>query len=132
MATMPVAFSPVGTADAEESQPPAAEHVQLDASSAEPAPLPMPHHVRLGFLADARFRILLPFEVHLISEHESTVAEAVEVDEFGYGGNSAEAIRDLQRTLVELYESLDHDQARLGPDLDRVWRVLQEKLARRR
>ncbi len=39
---------------------------------------------------------------------------------------------ELGRTLSELYRSLEADEGRLGPDLQRVWAVLKEYVVRRK
>jgi hypothetical protein len=71
----------------------------------------------LGTLMDGRFRILRPIDVTLTKENDDVIAEAHELNEFGFGKNFSEALRDLQRTIVELYLSLTSGQHDLGPDL---------------
>jgi hypothetical protein len=54
-----------------------------------------------------------------------------EIDEFGTGGNLSAAIQDLGRTLSELYLSLSSEKGNLGPEMERIWRVLQQFMAPR-
>lgn len=82
----------------------------------------------LGTLNDARLRVRQPFQVTMSTENDDFIAEAVEIDEFGFGKNPSAAIRDLQLTIVELYFTLKNEAHRLGPDLKRVLRVLESKL----
>jgi hypothetical protein len=89
-----------------------------------------PEEFRLGALRDARLRIREPFLVRFSSEGGHIIAEAPEADEFGFGRNPSEALADLQRALAALYFSLDEEQQRLGPDLERVWDTLRRKISR--
>ncbi len=82
----------------------------------------------LGTLNDARLRVRQPFQVTMATENDDFIAEAVEIDEFGFGKNPSSAVRDLQLTIVELYFTLKSEADRLGPDLKRVFGVLESKL----
>ena len=82
----------------------------------------------LGTLNDARLRVRQPFQVTMSTENDDFIAEAVEIDEFGFGKNPSAAVRDLQLTIVELYFTLKSEAHRLGPDLKRVFHVLESKL----
>lgn len=94
--------------------------------------VPFPAEMRLGALRDGRLRVVQPFRVRFSSEGPQVIAEAPEVEEFGFGSNPSEALTDLQRALAALYLSLDEEEQRLGPDLARVWHILQRKISRRR
>ena len=83
---------------------------------------------RLGTLSDGRFRVIDPFDVVFLIDGDSLVAEAAEINEFGFGATYSEAIRDLQLTMVELYLTLSEDQANLGPDIQQVWNTLNGKI----
>jgi hypothetical protein len=74
----------------------------------------LPRQFLLATLGDARLRVLRPIRVSVRTEESDFVAEAEELNEFGFGESQVEAVRDLQRTIVELYLELDADQARLG------------------
>ena len=83
---------------------------------------------RLGSLSDGRFRVVQPFDVDFLLDGDSLVAEAAEINEFGFGSTYSEAIRDLQATIVELYLTLRDDQTNLGPDIQQVWDTLNDKV----
>lgn len=84
----------------------------------------------LGTLGHRRLRVHLPFAVKLDTENEDYIAEVEVISEFGFGKSISEAVADLQRAIVDLYFTLEEDQNRLGPDLDSVWRTLQEMVSR--
>jgi hypothetical protein len=93
-------------------------------------PTSAPKDFYLGSVRDARLRVVSPLHVNLADEDGSIRAEATEIDEFGFGETYAEALSDLQRAIAELFFSLEEARDRLGADLERVWRVLQEKVRR--
>ena len=104
-----------------------AEYVHR-AASVRPA---LPDRVLLGSLLDGRLRVVSPIAVNCARENQDIIAEAVELNEFGFGKNLSEAIRDLQAVIVELYFTLEQENNRLGPDLRRVWEILRQKIHRR-
>jgi hypothetical protein len=70
---------------------------------------------------DGRLKITEPFVV-TVQRHEGVVVAYVpEIEEFGYGSNSSEALQDLGKTLSELYFSLKENTDRLSADLRSVW-----------
>lgn len=91
----------------------------------------LPDRFLLGTLLDGRLRVQSPITVKLTKEDQHVIAEATELDEFGFGANLSEALRDLQRAIVELYFTLETEQDRLGPDLQKIRATLQRKLLRR-
>jgi hypothetical protein len=91
----------------------------------------LPDHFYVGALRDGRLRVVSPISVHLMVENEHIILESEEFDEFGFGNTFSEAIIDLQRAIAELYLTLAEEQNRLGPDLERVWSILQQKIQRR-
>jgi hypothetical protein len=91
----------------------------------------LPNHILLSTLRDGSLRVQSPITVKITKENQHVIAEATELDEFGFGANLSEALRNLQRTLVELYFTLEAERDRLGPDLQRIWATLQDKLLRR-
>jgi len=93
--------------------------------------LVLPDEILLGTVRDGRLRVRVPIRVRFRREDQHVVAEAAELDEFGFGANLSEALADLQDAIGELYFTLEREQGRLGPDLRRVWTVLQQKLMRR-
>lgn len=91
-----------------------------------------PSELLVGTLHDGRLQVRSPITVQLTKEGGHVIAEAVEFNEFGFGKNFSEALRDLQRTIVELYLTLEEEQERLGDDLLTVRSNLQDKITRRR
>ena len=90
-----------------------------------------PGQMLLGALRRPTLRVMTPFNLTIKKEGDHTLAEATEIEELGFGRNFSEAITDLQAAIAELYETLEREQTRLGPDLRRVWEILQQKVARR-
>jgi hypothetical protein len=70
--------------------------------------------------------------VQIGSDCETVTAIWREADEFGTGDSVFDACEDLGRTVAELYRSLEADELRLGPDLQRVWHLLKEYVAPQR
>jgi hypothetical protein len=97
-----------------------------------PGPAIFGTDILLGSLGDARLRVQKPIRMRFTTDMGQVVAEADEIDEFGFGADIVSARLDLQRAIVELYFSLEHDQARLGADLRRVWDVLRGAISRAR
>lgn len=91
----------------------------------------LPDRILLGTLLDGRLQVQSPIIVKFTKEDQRIVAEATELDEFGFGATLSDALRDLQRAIVELYFTLEEGKDRLGPDLQRVWTTLQHQLVRR-
>ena len=125
----------------EKEQPPAApledeariQHLlnELEGRMFDSPLVDVPQQILLGSLRDGRLRVISPIQVKFTYENKHTIAEAIELNEFGFGDNVSEAIADLQRTIAELYFTLEKEQERLGVDLKRIWNVLQEKILKR-
>ena len=96
---------------------------------AEPIPVSA-EPFTLGSLRDGRLRVVEPIEVKPMLEEGRYLAEATELNEFGYGDNLSEALADLQAAITELYLTLEEEQEQLGPDLASVWVVLSQKVRR--
>ena len=79
---------------------------------------------------DSLLRIVEPIAVTWTVEDDTTIANAPEINEYGYGDTVAEAIEDLQATIAELYLHLDENHDKLGPDLQKVYKTLTRKLNR--
>jgi hypothetical protein len=77
---------------------------------------------------DARLKITEPFVVTLERREGIVSAYVEELEEFGHGSNSSEALHDLGKTLSELYFSLRDNADRLSPDLRSVWLKLNERI----
>ena len=89
-----------------------------------------PNKFALGSLRSGRLRVAEPIEVVRTTEEGKCVVEAPELNEFGFGDNLSEAITDLQAAIVELYFTLETEQARLGQDLAMVWATLSQKVGK--
>lgn len=98
------------------------EYVVVDLAPA------IPSEVLLGSLRDGRLRVYSPIKVRFTTEGKHIIAEAVELNEFGFGENPSVALIDLQRTIAELYFTLEEEQDHLGKDLQNVWAEIQEKI----
>lgn len=90
--------------------------------------LRIPGEIMLGHLRDGRLKVRKPFNVKMDLEGAQYVAEATELDEFGFGNNASEAIIDLQHAVAELYFTLQEEKEKLGPDLLRIWNVMEDKI----
>lgn len=85
----------------------------------------VPGELLLGTLSDARLKIVDPICVRLSFDHDQIVAEAVALNEFGFGDTASEAVADVQRAIAQLYFSLEESSDRLGLDLQRTWATIQ-------
>src|SRR6266508_3133000 len=74
-------------------------------------PAQIPGEILLGSVADARLRVTSPLHVRLVRDENHIVAEAVGLDEFGVGADVVAARLDLQRAIVELFLTLEREQA---------------------
>ena len=91
-------------------------------------PLTLPARIKLESLADARLRVKAAIEVVIFETEGFILAEAVGLNEFGYGDDAVEAVAELRYAIADLYFSLEEDQHRLGKGLQEVWAVLQGKI----
>jgi hypothetical protein len=90
-----------------------------------------PYEESLASLRNPLLRLDAPLHVILSRDEGQVVAECPEFEEFGYGANSSEAIKDLQDTIVELYFTLKDEQARLGGRLPELWDKVKAKIKER-
>jgi hypothetical protein len=113
--------------DADEVRP-LAERASSPVVLLETMPRWIPERLWLGALRDSRLRLVEALDVAITVEDGQVVAEAVEINEFGWGANVSEAILDLQRAVAELYFQLEADEHRLGSGLQAMWGVLRHKV----
>lgn len=59
--------------------------------------------LKFGALPDRRLRFKQPLNVRLYKDNGTYIAQCVEIEQFGYGGDSSEALDDLGKTLSEMY-----------------------------
>ncbi|HLC29364.1 MAG TPA: hypothetical protein VJM51_01110 [Dehalococcoidia bacterium] len=85
-----------------------------------------PQTLAFGSLLDDRLRLLKPLEVQLEQEGEWYIARCGEVDAFGYGEDSFQAVDDLRQSFAELYWTLKASQEQLAKGLSSVWKHLRE------
>lgn len=90
----------------------------------------VPSEIRVGHLLDPRLRVSEGFMVRFTADADQVVAQAAAFNEFGFGKDYREALRDLQRAIAQLYFSLEEMSATLGPDLESVWQTLQKSVRR--
>ena len=86
------------------------------------------HFPTVDGLLDSRLRVVEPIAVTWAHEDGTYIAEALEINEYGYGDSVPEAFADLQVSIAELYFDLDEDRNRLGTDLASVYAILARKL----
>ena len=115
---------------AQREAPDVAEASNVPLTAFQFVTLAPPKEFTLGALRDGRLRVVEPIAVTWTAEDGQCVAEAAEINEFGFGDNLTEAIADLQAAIAELYFALDADQERLGPDLQAVRATLTRKIRR--
>jgi hypothetical protein len=87
-----------------------------------------PTEIMIGSLRDGRLRVMQPIRVKFSKDGAGFIAEAIDLNEFGFGGNQSEAVADLQHAIAELYFSLRDERNRLGPDLRRVWKKVDRAI----
>jgi hypothetical protein len=87
-------------------------------------PIDIPRKILIGSLGDGRLKVISPIKVLFSKEAANFVAKAIDFNEFGFGDNQTEALSDLQRTIVELFLTLDENKGHLGKALQ----LLREKL----
>jgi len=90
--------------------------------------LSFPRTIRLGSVPNARVRVLRPIPVELSHADGSVIASVPELEEFGQGDTSSDALNDLGFSLAELFLSLYQEESRLGPDLAQLLAKLRTYL----
>ena len=101
--------------------------LRLSPTVVEPS-IATPTEIMIGSLRDGRLRVMKPIRVKFSREGAGFIAEAMDLNEFGFGGNQSEAVADLQHAIAELYFSLRDERNRLGPDLRRVWKKVDRAI----
>lgn len=87
-----------------------------------------PKTIRLAAILDARLKVTKPFIVEVDRTGAQVTARAQEIEEFGIGPHTGDALEDLGKTIAELYFTLEQRAEDLGPDLRRVRAVLHQHL----
>lgn len=94
-------------------------------------PSATPERLLVGNLNHPRLRLRQPISVIMTRDDSSLIASIPEIEEFGYGFHLTAAVEDLRQTLVELFQTLQAEQSRLGPDMKQLWNKLQELIEER-
>lgn len=81
-------------------------------------------HIQIGSLLDDRLRLREAISLEMEQENEFYIAKCDEIDEIGYGEDPISAVRDIRKTIAELYWQLKENEERLGTDLTRTWQRL--------
>lgn len=90
-----------------------------------------PEQMVIGNLNHPRLRLRHPIAVMITREESLVIANLPEIEEFGYGPHVTAAVEDLRQTLIELYQTLKTEYARLGPDMVQLWNELQTLIEER-
>ncbi len=116
------------------TQPPAGgpHFAPISFRIAEKQALPRPTAVKFGALHDPCLRLLKPITLDISEGDDSEVVLSwLEIDEFGCGATTSDALVDFGQSLRELYHELHVDGVQLGPDLRRVKGVLDTYIEKR-
>lgn len=89
-------------------------------------PSARPKSVLFAALANPKLRLrkAIPLDVSVLEGH--VVLSWSETNEFAYGANTGEALDDFSKTVSALYFELNDPNVRLGENLDKVRRMLNE------
>ncbi len=90
-----------------------------------PVPSATPDRLLLGGLRHPRLRLYRPVSLTVEREDEHVTVWSDLLEEIGYGPHLTAAVEDFQETVSELYFSLKAEQERLGPEMRRLWEMLQ-------
>lgn len=106
--------------------------VSIPVGPSQPRPSARPDKLLFGSLDDPEFRLRRAIPLDLSVEESSVVLTWAEVEEFGYGPTMGAALDDFGQTLRELYRRLHAKEARLGPDLQNVKKILDDYIEPRK
>ncbi len=88
-----------------------------------------PKRIQFGVVTDPRLRLKRPISLVISRKRGVVIAHSEDLQEFGTGVTTADALDDFSKGLSELFFRLLDDSARLGPDLlrlkDKVSRYLE-------
>jgi hypothetical protein len=89
-------------------------------------PSARPQSVLFGALVHPKLRLRKPIPLELSVEEGNVVLSWIAADEFACGATMGEALDEFSKTVSELYVELNDNNVRLGADLERVRRILDE------
>jgi len=70
-----------------------------------------------------------PIAVSLEHDEGQVIAYAYDLDVFGYGDTENEALNDLRRTIIDLFEELREEQDHLTGEALAVWTYLSHTVS---
>lgn len=88
--------------------------------------------VLFGAFIHPDLRLLKPIPLEVSEEEGHVVLNWEEASEFAYGTSMGDALDDFSKTVSELYVELNDKNVRLGADLERVRRILDNYIEPRR
>jgi hypothetical protein len=88
-------------------------------------PSATPREVLVGTLPDPRLRLTQPIQAEVHREGGQVGVWSPEFEELGTGVHLSAAIRDFQRSVIELYFALRDDADRLGPGPSDLWQKMR-------
>jgi hypothetical protein len=91
----------------------------------------MPGVLSIATLPHSQLRLRRPLPVDVLAEGENVGVWSEELEELGTGPHLSAAIDDFQRSVVELYLSLETDQDRIGGEIAALWQRLQQVVTRK-
>lgn len=97
-----------------------------------PAPSARPQSVLFGALADPGLRLRKAIPLQVCADDAHVTLTWQEIDEFGCGSSTTEALDDFAQSVRELYHHLHANEVKLGADLERVKGVLDNYIEPRK
>ena len=88
--------------------------------------------VKFGALTDPRLRLRKPIPLEVSEEEGHVVLSWEAASEFSCGATMGDALDDFSKTVSELYRELNDKNVRLGSDLERVRRLLDDYIEPKR
>ena len=92
----------------------------------------MPGVLPIATLPHSQLRLRRPLLVNVLVEGKIVGVWSEELEELGTGPHLSAAIADFQRSVVELYLSLEANQDRIGGELAALWQRLQQVVTPKR
>jgi len=84
--------------------------------------------IPIQFLGSERLELEMPIIVSLYYSEEGGgwIVDCPELNLYGEGEDERQAIDDFKNALEEFYFSLRKDKETLGPELRKIWEILQK------
>jgi CheY-like chemotaxis protein len=81
--------------------------------------------IMLHDLNDAHHVLRQPIPLSVTRHGQGVSVWSQDLEEVGFGTSETDAVEDIQKTIVELYDSLQTDEHVLGPAMQDLWHRLQ-------